>query len=202
VLAISTQVCEMSLDLDADVLVTEEAPVTALIQRMGRCCRESLPTAGRHGDVLVYAPENEKPYKLTELAGVTEFVTRLAAMPRVSQVELEAALGDAPQAPELPKESQFLQSGPWAMSGEDAFREIEAWTRPAVLARDVYDFARLRRSRTESWKADGLVIPLPVYLAKDRDPRLPSYLFVADGAHYSQAVGFLDKPRPRKPVIV
>ena len=42
-LAITTQVCEMSLDMDADLLVTEACPVTSLIQRMGRCNREQDP---------------------------------------------------------------------------------------------------------------------------------------------------------------
>ncbi|MHC5538769.1 CRISPR-associated helicase Cas3', partial [Singulisphaera rosea] len=34
-LAITTQVCEMSLDLDAGLLVTEQAPASALVQRFG-----------------------------------------------------------------------------------------------------------------------------------------------------------------------
>ena len=46
-LAVTTQVCEMSLDLDADLLVAEQAPVTSLIQRMGRCNRQPRPAAGR-----------------------------------------------------------------------------------------------------------------------------------------------------------
>ena len=34
-LGVTTQVCEMSLDIDADLLVTEECPVSSLVQRMG-----------------------------------------------------------------------------------------------------------------------------------------------------------------------
>jgi CRISPR-associated endonuclease/helicase Cas3 len=54
-LAVTTQVCEMSLDLDADVLISEVAPVTALIQRMGRCCRQKEP-GERFGGVHLYEP--------------------------------------------------------------------------------------------------------------------------------------------------
>ncbi len=62
VLAVTTQVCEMSLDLDADVLITEEAPITAIIQRMGRCNRKN-GCPRRSGKVYVYPPEDpEKPY--------------------------------------------------------------------------------------------------------------------------------------------
>jgi len=40
-LAVTTQVCEVSLDISADMLVTDLAPVPALIQRMGRVNRST-----------------------------------------------------------------------------------------------------------------------------------------------------------------
>jgi CRISPR-associated endonuclease/helicase Cas3 len=43
VLACTTQVAEMSLDLSADLLVTDIAPIPALIQRLGRLNRRSSP---------------------------------------------------------------------------------------------------------------------------------------------------------------
>ncbi|MFN3479511.1 MAG: CRISPR-associated helicase Cas3' [Thermodesulfovibrionales bacterium] len=45
---ITTQVVEVSMDLDFDVLITEAAPVNVLIQRMGRCYRK------RHGAGKVF----------------------------------------------------------------------------------------------------------------------------------------------------
>lgn len=47
-LAVCTQVAEISLDLSATLLVTELAPVPALIQRLGRLNRRALPTADDH----------------------------------------------------------------------------------------------------------------------------------------------------------
>ena len=77
-LAITTQVCEMSLDMDADLLVTEECPVTSLIQRMGRCNREQLPRPlPRSGEILVYRPDDPKPYDAAALTGLEEFLTEL-----------------------------------------------------------------------------------------------------------------------------
>src|SRR5262249_42502013 len=38
-LVVATQVCEMSLDISADLLVTAECPLPALVQRLGRLNR-------------------------------------------------------------------------------------------------------------------------------------------------------------------
>lgn len=43
VVAVTTQVAEMSLDIDADLLITDWAPVPALIQRLGRLNRYVTP---------------------------------------------------------------------------------------------------------------------------------------------------------------
>ena len=73
VLAVTTQVCEMSLDLDADVLVTEYAPASSLVQRMGRCCRDTdahQKDPPRVGQVVLYPAENSAPYTKQDMLGM------------------------------------------------------------------------------------------------------------------------------------
>ncbi|WP_456422339.1 CRISPR-associated helicase Cas3' [Thermococcus sp.] len=55
---VATQVVEVSLDIDYDVLYTEVAPVDALIQRFGRVNRRGQ----KSGRAYVFRPEGERPY--------------------------------------------------------------------------------------------------------------------------------------------
>ena len=58
VIAVTTQVAEVGLDISADTLHTELAPASAMIQRAGRCARYP----GESGDVHVYPVESPMPY--------------------------------------------------------------------------------------------------------------------------------------------
>jgi CRISPR-associated endonuclease/helicase Cas3 len=197
-LAITTQVCEMSLDMDADLLITECCPISALIQRMGRCHRD-WNLRDHAGDVWVYQPLDKdgapdpKPYDEDALTGIDDFLTRLAGQKkRINQIDLEKALAAAPAPPARSDElSSFLKSGPYAMAGEEDFRDIEEFTMSAVLAKDVVEFAALQNAKEPT---DGLIVPVPKRLGKERDPRLPSYVAVASDEHYHPLIGFCDTP--------
>jgi CRISPR-associated endonuclease/helicase Cas3 len=188
-LAVTSQVCEMSLDLDADLLVTEFCPITSLIQRMGRSNRAAVPRPGA-GEVLVYRPADERPYDRDALAGLEAFLGELLGREAVSQSDLEDALRRAPAPPAAADRAcSFLESGPYARAGAETFRDVEEFTVPAVLRGDLAAFLRRERGQRP-----GLVVPVPRRLGRERHPALPAYLAVADDAHYHPAVGFCDDP--------
>lgn len=71
-IVVSTQVVEVSLDISFDLMITECAPIDALIQRFGRINRKRTDeTIGKFKDIyVIQPPENEKealPYNLEVL---------------------------------------------------------------------------------------------------------------------------------------
>ncbi len=112
-LAVTTQVCEVSLDISANLLVTELAPVPALIQRLGRLNRWASPT---HPTVpafsLVIEPEGPAPYDEEDLRLARRWLTQLQGAPVSQQLlrsTLETLMGH-PSVTEIPT-SAWLDEG-------------------------------------------------------------------------------------------
>jgi CRISPR-associated endonuclease/helicase Cas3 len=189
-IAITTQVCEMSLDIDADLLITEECPITSLIQRMGRCRRGRDELTKGPGAVLVYKPAKEMVYTKDDLAGLGDFLKFLIDKNIVSQTDLETGLERfGPKTADAPKLNSFLASGPYALGGDDSFRDIEAFNVQAVLANEVAAYLAAKKA-----EQPGFILPMPKKVKPARDGRLPLYLFVADERHYDPQTGFWDTP--------
>ncbi|MFV0444418.1 MAG: CRISPR-associated helicase Cas3' [Planctomycetaceae bacterium] len=111
VLAVTSQVCEMSLDLKGcTLLVTEYAPVPALIQRLGRLNRQargSDPTR----PFVVTAPEHPAPYDEAELAEAIAWLDRLPAG-ELSQHDLAANWEPSSEDDPVPVDSAWVDGGP------------------------------------------------------------------------------------------
>ena len=196
-LGITTQVCEMSLDLDVDLLVTEYCPVTSLIQRMGRCNRDrAARPLSVSGQIIVYEPAECNPYSPEELTGLNEFLN-LVREKDLSQSDLERALADVPPPPTIGDSfCMFVESGPYASSSNDdeQFREGNDYNRQCVRQEDV----RAYLDSPDEAKP-GFILPVPKKLARSRssDPdsehrRLPPYLGVAAPGHYHALLGYCD----------
>lgn len=120
-LAVTTQVAEMSLDIDADLLISEIAPVPALIQRLGRLNRRVTPE--HHGEprqALFILPEKEAPYSLGDLDLAERWLDSLIALEEpLSQKELSEAFkaSYSPAGDTLDTRMEWLDSGLFAAPG-------------------------------------------------------------------------------------
>lgn len=185
ILAVTTQVCEMSLDLDANVLVTEWAPITSLIQRLGRCNRHAKPGDDKLGKVFVYKPCKEAPYNENDLSGTDEFLEEIDGE-TVCQNDLQELLAKhGPDGVEPDKYAAFLECGPYAVAREESLRDIDSFTVQAVLDRDIDEFLSLRDARQPT---DGFLLPAPRNRAS-LDIRLGRFPLIVDSNFYSKEYG-------------
>jgi CRISPR-associated endonuclease/helicase Cas3 len=111
ILACTSQVCEMSLDLKGcTLLVTEAAPVPALIQRLGRLNRHA-----KDGDptrpFVVLTPENNLPYTPAELEAAKDWLSKLPDA-GISQRLLAEAWEQSGENPPDSVPSAWLDGGP------------------------------------------------------------------------------------------
>lgn len=197
-IAVTTQVCEMSLDLDADVLISEVAPIPSLVQRFGRANRnlDGKPPEFR-ARLLTYRGEKDLPYQKEELEAAAGFLAEFGAGD-VSQRQLAEALAmHAKGEPLSDGSARFLESGYFAVRG--GFRDIDDFASPCVLWSDQPEKSDLDAVKTlvkAHEPYDGFIVNVPKgYVLKPEDVErpawLPKYLNLANGDLYSSKRGFL-----------
>jgi CRISPR-associated endonuclease/helicase Cas3 len=184
-IAVTTQVCEMSLDLDADVLISEQAPVASLVQRFGRAHRH-MRDGRAPASVLVYPPKGPRPYDQRELAPVPGFLAELRGR-ACSQRDLATGLlAHSPTAPASRGSTRFTRGGFFATPG--SLRDDDASGAAVILSDRVDEYIALRK-RDEA--TDGLHLNVPRKFAQpDPSGRLPSWLQIADCTRYDAWLGF------------
>ena len=131
-LAVTTQVCEMSLDISADLLVTALPPFPALVQRMGRLNRRLKNPDGARCLVYDYDGMDGRPYLRADLNAARDAIKKLAEKRRVlSQRDLKNTLDEMPEeVDDIKFHSSWLDGG-WE-SKPSTLREGDA-TVPVLL---------------------------------------------------------------------
>jgi CRISPR-associated endonuclease/helicase Cas3 len=195
-IAVTTQVCEMSLDLDADVLITEVAPVSSLVQRFGRANRHLARGDEFRATLHTYTAPGHLPYSKDELAIAETFLAELSHQ-SISQYQLSEAL-ERHSKPERDADgsARFLDSGYYATPG--SFRDTDEYSVPCILDSDLEKVKAILNSK-ETYKKEPYMINLPKKWAKwetEYHSWLPKYIGVAErtGHYENPERGFVTKP--------
>ena len=198
-IAVTTQVCEMSLDLDADVLISEVAPVSSLIQRFGRANRHRARGDDFRAQLFTYQTESPLPYTKEELLAANNLLSDIGTA-EVSQQRLAELLEvHSPDEPRTDGSSRFLDSGYFATPG--ALRDADEYTRPCVLdgedLENGKDLEKVRRLIEQRKPYDSFIVNVPENFLKKvidinqaRPSWLPKYLNIAPAAFYTKEYGY------------
>lgn len=156
-LAVTTQVAEMSLDISADLLVTELAPVPALIQRLGRLNRFGDKPATL-GDCLVIPVPASLPYEDKDMNIASDWLDIVCdGMPK-SQIDLTDAFieTEASKYTQEPVEICGFLDVPWRTeTGRSSITEA-SHTMDIVMESDLGNYSPIEAA-----------IPMPIPNDKD-----------------------------------
>ncbi len=188
VLAITTQVCEMSLDLSADLLVSAMAPAAALIQRLGRLNRRMTKEEEGTRLAIIYPWINSRPYG-EEIKTGEELIAQLTNKTASQQDLSEIAATLSRDTPEIVK-SSWLQ-GDWCNYPD--FLRTKGYTITVLLEQDLADIneaKNLRPDKSFMHEAQGWTVP--IYIPKNLfDWKRIKFYPVAppDEIYYSEETG-------------
>lgn len=197
VLAITTQVCEMSLDLSADLLVSAMAPAAALIQRLGRLNRRIIEdeagirlASGRICSALVYPWDSKKPYSREELDTGKQLVEQLGGK-EISQQDLAEVAASLNSTTPTPVKSQWLE-GHWC-AYRVSLRE-PGYTITVLLEQDLGEIRKAadkRKDKSFMKEAQRWSVPIRIMDMDFQEWRRIGFYPVAppDKITYSQETG-------------
>jgi len=173
----ATQVCEMSLDISATLLISELAPFPALVQRLGRLNRRAREPVAVC-PALIVEPPDPQPYDKEALSVADRKLASLDGQSS-SQRDLARALAGMPDGPYEDRIMPLLS--PFDLAGtQPGMLRDGSVSMPVVREED------LPCSRKRITRAELVRLTIPMLLPKDHDvgrwPRLRGTIVAPAGS--------------------
>ena len=171
--AVATQVAEMSLDLSADLLVSEYAPIPAMIQRLGRLNRTNeIPDNPLPG--LFIDPEKNLPYDVKELIHVSTWLEHMDDSVGKSQHDLQQCFIALSQEDSNNYNTNGLirewHTKPFSATGNEPIME-PGYSIDVILQSE---------AALDNPIANAIPMPIPRHLEWQQWPRHKRFIIVAD----------------------
>jgi CRISPR-associated endonuclease/helicase Cas3 len=177
ILAIATQVAEMSLDLSATLLVSQLADPAGLIQRLGRLNRQYC---GQALDAIFYAPDSRYPYEQAQIDRGRSLIQSFTG--EVNQAQLAEWLEKSAEDGK-PKTHTVLLDGKWRTY--PAPLRNAGYTVTALLEQDIGAIASKRVSELPRY-----AVPLTAKKTKHWQRYKQGYLIAPRSEWtYSKSIG-------------
>ena len=181
-IVVSTQVVEVSLDISFDMMLTECAPIDALIQRFGRINRKrSLETIGQTKPIYVIAPpENEKealPYELEILQRSYSSLPHCEVLHEADVQQLLDAVYPEVMALDINMHTIF-QDGEWVM------KELKHNSKSALFKiLDINSACCIMESDREEYENGNYINRIPLEIPVPQSIRFKQLVATNCGAH-------------------
>ena len=184
-LVVTTQVCEMSLNISAKLMVTALSPFPSLIQRLGRLNRRGEVEKGARCLVYPFSCRDGEPYRVSDLNAGEKIIKRLCSGDKaLSQADMKKELDTLAQAEKLKLHSSWLD-GVWE-SRQATLRESGA-TITVLLEQDhekITEAEQSGRGKLAAWTVPVLYKPESLKILD----MIKGYPLV-DGVQYSEETG-------------
>lgn len=193
-IVVSTQVSEMSLDIDVDLLISEICPVPALVQRLGRVARKRKI----QGRAFIYLDSEQKfskqPYEEMDIISALQFIKDIDGKDLTNQNLNQkmqeffiSNLGSFRKKTSLP----YLFSSFW--SDQEKVREDNNFTVPVILDSDL-DSVEDKIKNHQPY--DDFILSIPNHVQNFSPQKysfLPKFISVIFTSKYTEQYGFEEK---------